>query len=120
MSQRTATTLPPAENRVDSPQDQVEFGARQPSYAFGKEILIDGDDLRDISHRILREAGDPSKQLDISRGQRPFEVAGQRNADDGVNTTLIEGVTLHHNYRPAESRPGASRGGKVRPPNLAL
>jgi hypothetical protein len=49
-----------------------------------------------------------------------FGIGGQRNADDGGNAAPIEGVTLHHNDRPAETRARTCWRGEVRPPDLAL
>ena len=109
-----------AQDGVDSREHQIQIGGWQLADALSEEVLIDADDQGNVGHRSLWQTGDMRGQMDIPRGQGPFEIARQRNADDCGNAAPIQCVTLHHDYRPPEPRAGAHRGRKIGPPDLAL
>lgn len=79
------------QNGVDAREHQVQFGARQFAYTSGEEILVYGNDLRDVGHGCFWKPGKRRRQIEISWRQGPFEIAGQRNADDGQYNHIATG-----------------------------
>ncbi len=109
-----------AQDSVDSREHQSQLGGWELAHALSKEVLIDADDQGNVGHGSLRQTGKTCGQMDVSRGQGPFEIAGQRNTDDCGHVASIQCVTLHDDDRPSEPRTRTRRGGKIRPPDLAL
>jgi hypothetical protein len=109
-----------AKDSVDPREHQSKFGEWQPAHARRQQILVDTYDLRHVSYGILRQSRKTRCKMEVPWGQGPFEIAGQRNADNRSNAAPIEGVTLHHNDRPTETRTGACWRREIRPPDLTL
>jgi len=109
-----------AKDSVDPGEHQSQFGGGQPAHARREQILVDTYDLRHVSHGILRQPRKTRRKMDVPWGQGPFEIAGQRNADNGGNAAPIESVTLHHNDWPAQTGTGARWRREIRPPDLTL
>lgn len=110
----------PAENAVDAGKDEVQSAAGDFAEAIGQDVLVQRDDERDVSHRVLRQTRLGPGERYISRGISPFEVAGKRNTDDGADAAAVECVALDHDNRPPVSGRGPGGFFEVCPPDFGL
>jgi len=91
----------------NTPKTAVHVSERLPANAAGElqqEIAVDGDDLRDIRHRVLRQARGVRGKQDVPWCVEQADVGGQHDANDGVQTTPIEGIVLYDQDGTMESR----------------
>ena len=97
----------------------MDFGLRQLSDAFGKYVLVEAHDLRNVCYRILGQTGVTGRQSNVSRSRGPFQVACQRDADDRRNSAAIQRIALHNDDRPTEAW-ARTELTHVGPPSFAL
>jgi len=98
--------------------DEALQTRRQRPGTLGQEAAVKGQELGDIHDRVAGEAHRTGRQQDIPWGVGEFNVAGDHSYDCRLNPAAIERVRLNHEDRPPESRLGAARLGKIRPPDL--
>ncbi len=70
---------------------------------FREDGAIEGHDLRNICDRIIRQSRKTDWEKDVSGGDRPLQVTGDRDADDRCNAATIERIALHDNHRAPEA-----------------
>lgn len=114
------SSIAPAENHVDPGQHETELSLPDFPDPLVEDLAIDGNDLRDVRDRILRQPGCSLRQKDVSGGFGPFQIRGQGDADNGADLAPVEGVPLNHQNRPAETGRGSDRLTEIDPPDLAL
>jgi hypothetical protein len=85
-----------------------------------RNVPVKCDDPRDIGHRVTRQSRVASGEQQVTRCLCQPQVAGQGDHNNRTDPTAIEGVPLHDDYRTAEARSRADRGGQLGPPDLAL
>ena len=67
---------------VYSRKDEVQLRPRELPRDLGEQRFVQGHDLGNVGHGILRQSGEPRGKQDISRSVRPADIAGERNADN--------------------------------------
>jgi hypothetical protein len=108
-----------SQHQFDSPKHQFHFDGRQFANAFCQVRFIQRHRLRDIRHRILWQSGRSRLQVNVTRHQGPYYIAGKRNANHCGNTAAIESIRLNHKHGPSKPRRRFSRWRQIRPPYLA-
>lgn len=106
-------------NKPKAVLDILQKLASDSTGGFDQKVTIDGNDLRYIGHRVLRQAGRPGWQQHVAWSVNQTCVRAQHDANDGVNATPIERVALHDKDRPLVSWLGAVGLSKIGPPDLA-
>ena len=109
-----------AEDDVDPGKHQFELRARDPAHALFEQRPVEGDDLRHVCHRILRQAGHPRREPHVTRSSLPPQVAGEWDADHRGNPASVQGVALHDDDRAPESGPGSGGCGQLHPAHVTL
>lgn len=67
------------------------------SYAAGEfrqKITVDGDDLRQISHRVFRQACGFGREQHVARGIDETSVGAQHDGNDRLHAAPVEGIAL--------------------------
>src|SRR5262249_35174369 len=83
-----------------------------------QETAVESQELRDIDHRVSREACRSGWHQDVSGRIGKCEVAGKGSHNYRLNPAGIERVCLYHEHWPPVSRLGAASLRKIRPPDL--
>src|SRR5262245_44565676 len=86
------------ENKIDSREYEIQLRRRELPDSLRERSLVDCDDLRDIRHGFLRQAGCCGRQVDVPRRPRPLQVACEGHADHRRQATAIERVSLNHDH----------------------
>ena len=98
--------------------DVFEQLAADTACRFTEEIPVDGDDLRDVGHRIFGEARGLGGNQDITWGIAETHVRGQDDREDRPQATPIEGIILNDEHGPAEAWFRARRFSEIGPAHL--
>ena len=93
--------------------------ASKPANRLSEEVAIDGNDLRNVGDRVLREARRFGGNKHVAGGLDEPEVRGEHDSDDGLKPAPIERVILYDQERPPEARFGPGGLTELRPPHLA-
>ena len=91
----------------------------QLAHMFREECAIEGQKLGNIDNRIAGQSCGSRRQQEIAGRFGEPEIAGDDRNDYGLNAAAVEGVSLNHQNRPAETRLRAARIRQVGPPNLS-
>ena len=105
---------------IDPREKRLQPGARNLADALGEEVLVQGQNLRNIGDRIFRESGHARGKRHVPGGICPAKIAGQWHAHDRGNSTAVQVVPLHNYNRPPEARSRSHRSGQISPPNVPL
>lgn len=108
------------EHDIDSGKDGCKARSRDLSDASLQELPIESDDLGDVCDRGLGEAGLAGRQEDIAGSAGPFDLGGERHADDGGQSTSAQSVALDHEHWATEPRTRTGRVAKISPPDFSL
>ncbi len=108
------------QDHIDAREQQLELCASKFTDPIGENCFVQGDNLRDVGDRILREAGEFAWKMDVPWGICPCKVAGQWYTNDGGYPAAIQRVPLNDHNRAAKARARSGRAGKIRPPDLSL
>src|SRR6187397_1093604 len=104
--------------------DAREYGGEASTWNFANPVLedasIEGNDLRNVRYRRLREACLSRGKKHVPRCASPLDLGGKWHADDSTKGAAVQCVTLHDKDRSPKPRTGADRNAEVRPPNFAL
>ena len=94
-----------------------ELGRDSPSPL--REILfVEGHDLRDVGHGVLREAAAPGRKKDVARSVEEPCVRGEDHAENRPQSAAIEGIGLNDEDGAAKSGLGSARFLEIGPPHL--
>ncbi len=96
------------------------MSARNLSNAFGKLLLVDSSHERNGGDGVFFQARRCARQVDITRCLRPFQIAGERHAYDGADTTEIQRIALDDDDRAAVAWSRSDRFTQIGPPNVSL
>ncbi len=107
------------QNKTETVLDIVEELASKAAGWLAEKISVDGDDLRDVRYRVLRETCRLGWNQDIPRRLHKAQVGCENNGNDGAEPAAVECVVLHNQHRSAKPGFGAARLAQVRPPDLA-
>ena len=91
------------------------------SYAAGElhqKITVDGDDLRHIGHRVLRQAGGFGWKKHVARGIDETGVRAQHDGNDRLHAAPVEGIALHNQDGSVVSGFRAVGFAEISPPDL--
>lgn len=105
---------------IDSRQNHPNCSWGKLTHARRQGGLVDCYDLRHVRHAVFRESARRPFEFNVSGSRGPFEITGDRDADNGRDSASIEAVALNDDNRPTETwgRPIGIR--QVGPPNFAL
>lgn len=99
--------------------DRSQQGGWNPSDTFGEESLVDGDYLRDVDNRRLRQARPPHRKPDIAGRVGQTEVRSDDRGNDRIDAAFVKAVGRDDEIRPAVTRPGPWGLRQRRPPDFA-
>jgi hypothetical protein len=86
---------------------------------FGEEVPVEGNHLRDVDDRVLRQARGFSRKEDIAGGLQEAQVGGENDSDDGSEPASVEGVVLHYQKWAPKARFGPAGLVEIGPPHLS-
>ena len=109
-----------SEQRIYPRKKDLHLALRQFACPFGQQNFVQGDDLGDVSHRLLGETCRSRRQDNVSGCPRPLKIAGQRDADDRCNSAPVHGIALHYHDGSSKPRARSCRHWKISPPNFPL
>src|SRR5438876_3555004 len=93
-----------AEDDVDTGQHQRQVAYSDLADEFVEQAAIDGDNLRHIGYRVVRQASVASREKDVARSVGQAQAARQRHDHNSGDTAAVERVALHDQNRTAEPR----------------
>ena len=109
-----------ADDHVNSRQDKLELTSRNFPHSLNKLAFIQCHDKRYVRNRVFRQPGRRCGQQHIPGRSLPFEITGQRYADDCADPTGIQRVTLHDHHGTSVARRGANWLAEISPPGFTL
>jgi hypothetical protein len=92
---------------------------RQDAGLPGQETAIESQELGDIDDRVARQTCQLRRQQHVARGVGKLCFSGNRRYDYRLNAAAVEGIRLDNKHWPPVTRLGATRFGKVGPPDLS-
>ena len=101
-----------AEHHIDPAHHLGEVLGWQLGHALGEKGAIDGDDLRRIGHRILREARGVRGEEHVPGRPGSGQIARQRHTDHRGNPASIQVIALHDHHGSSATERGARGAGR--------
>jgi hypothetical protein len=96
---------------------QALHARRQHTGLPGQETAIESQELGDVDDRVARQARQLCRQQHVAWGIGKLCVSGNHCHDYRLNTAAVEGICLDNKHWPSVTRLGATRFGKVGPPD---
>ena len=116
---RRRIDLPP-EDDVDTGEEQVDLGARNPTDGLFEQPSVHSNELRHVGHRVLGQIRHSRGEQYVARCVGPPKVGGQGHADDCGQPAPVQSVALYDDYRSAKPRPGPPGLRQINPTDVAL
>ena len=101
---KTRASVLATQDDVDSGEDKQYFRGCKFSGAIAERVPVQRNDLGNVRYRGLRQTCVSGAETKVARRRGPFEIARQRNADDGRDAASIESIALHDDDRATETR----------------
>lgn len=99
--------------------DVVQYWSRDSTDEFRQKVAVDGDHLRYVSDRVLREPCCFRGDQHVTWGINQSNVRSQGDRHDSADAAAIKGLGLHDQNGASKAWLGSGRFSEIGPPHLA-